>query len=149
MHYQRKRTTGQVGGAEMKVIRYVEGAGEKACSKCKQVKPLDEFWAEPRKRDGRHSACKACTSLTLRDSTLRRKYGITAAEYDQMLADQGGACAVCEKPDPKRALVVDHCHRSTKVRALLCDRCNRLLGVVNDDRSLLEAAIRFLDRYQP
>src|SRR5690625_4474944 len=35
---------------------------EKPCSRCKEVKPLDEFYPDKRvKRDGRRSACKSCT----------------------------------------------------------------------------------------
>ena len=148
MHYQRKRTTGQVGEAEMRVVRYVEGATEKRCSKCKETKPLEEFWTEPRKRDGRHSACKACMFATQRDRALQRKYGINAATFDLMLAAQDGKCDICGETDEK-TLVVDHCHKSSKVRALLCDRCNRLLGIAADRSELLEAAIRFLDKHKP
>ena len=146
MHYMRKRTTGQVGGAAPRARRHVEGETEKPCTKCGEVKPLDEFWAEPRNRSGRHSACKVCMAASLRNSALVRKYGITAEDYDHMLAAQEGKCPICGE---HRALVVDHCHRNGNVRALLCDRCNRLLGVADDNRALLTAAIRFLDTHSP
>ncbi|MDR7385216.1 endonuclease VII domain-containing protein [Promicromonospora iranensis] len=112
------------------------------------TKPLDDFWTEPRKRDGRHSACKECMHVQQRDRTLRRKYGIGSAEYDALVEAQQGRCGVCGEPDARRPLVVDHCHRSGQVRALLCDRCNRLLGVADDDIALLEHAIQFLHKHR-
>lgn len=81
-------------------------------------------------------------------------YGITAEEYDRILALQGGACAVCGQDEPnahgrtgrKFRLAVDHCHVTNEVRGLLCQRCNRAIGLLNDDIGLLEAAIGYLKR---
>lgn len=36
---------------------------DKKCTKCGESKPLTEFYKEPRKRDGLHSACKACFKI--------------------------------------------------------------------------------------
>ena len=36
-------------------------------------------------------------------------YGMTIADYDAMLARQGGVCAICRKHRGK-TLCVDHCH---------------------------------------
>src|SRR5689334_10251282 len=58
-------------------------------------------------------------------------YGITADDYDRMLAAQGGCCALCGTPSPgKRAtyFAVDHCHITGAVRGLLCIKCNWRLG---------------------
>ncbi|WP_422096851.1 hypothetical protein [Variovorax sp.] len=33
----------------------------KTCSKCHEVKPLDEFHAHPKKAEGRDHRCKPCT----------------------------------------------------------------------------------------
>jgi hypothetical protein len=76
-----------------------------------------------------------------------RKYGVTLADYDAMLAAQGGKCAVClTTPDTQRYGVfhVDHCHTSGAVRGLLCRGCNNVLGVVNDDPAALARAIAYL-----
>lgn len=32
----------------------------KTCYKCKEEKPLDNFYRMPTKKDGRHSYCKKC-----------------------------------------------------------------------------------------
>ena len=61
-----------------------------------------------------------------REALLMKAYGITARQYDAMLARQGGVCAVCGKPPTRCRLAVDHAHDATKrVRGLLCDPCNR------------------------
>lgn len=46
------------------------------------------------------------------------------AQYDKMLAAQGGKCAICKRPPKSRRLAVDHDHKTGKVRGLLCFRCN-------------------------
>lgn len=45
--------------------------------------------------------------------------------YDELLALQGGGCAICGRPAKTRRLDLDHDHRTMTVRGLLCHRCNR------------------------
>jgi hypothetical protein len=61
---------------------------------------------------------------------IREKFGMDRAEYDGMLAAQGGVCKLCGKSPGTYRLAVDHCHRTGAVRALLCMGCNRSLGWV-------------------
>jgi len=71
----------------------------------------------------------------VRNSELKKKYGITLADYDRIHAEQGGKCAICEKECPPRGhdgLHVDHCHLSGRRRKLLCPKCNRGLGFIED-----------------
>ena len=68
----------------------------------------------------------------MREDALLRRYGITLAQYQQMLNSQGGACAICRQKK-KRTLHVDHNHRTGSVRGLLCDYCNRRLGYLGDN----------------
>lgn len=74
-----------------------------------------------------------------RAKNLQRKYGLTEAEYDQMLAEQGHACAICGSV-PDYRLRVDHCHATGRVRGLLCNRCNFGLGWFNDDPERMRRA---------
>lgn len=49
------------------------------------------------------------------DKRLQRAYGITLAEYNKMLDEQGGVCAICGKPPTNKRLHTDHDHLSHKV----------------------------------
>lgn len=70
-----------------------------------------------------------------------RGIDMTAERYDELLAAQGGVCAICRKPPTGRRLAVDHCHRTRRVRGILCYRCNRyFIG-----RHTVETAKRVLD----
>lgn len=81
-----------------------------------------------------------------RASYLRRKFGITSAEYERMLAEQGGRCAICKRrPTKGISLHVDHEHRTKRVRGLLCFRCNNALGDFRDRADFLVAALHYLD----
>jgi hypothetical protein len=75
----------------------------------------------------------------------RAELGLSLAEYDALLAAQGGGCAICGNPPKTRRLDVDHDHKSGKVRGLLCHRCNRALPSWVTVRWLL-AVVNYLDR---
>jgi hypothetical protein len=67
-----------------------------------------------------------------------------------MLAAQHGVCAICRRTcRTGRSLVVDHDHATNVVRGLLCNGCNLVLGYMNDDVELLQAAIRYLQGESP
>lgn len=77
-----------------------------------------------------------------------RRYGLTAADYHRMLAQQGGGCAICARADaggrPGARFHVDHCHRTGRVRGLLCSNCNTGIGKFADDPGRLERAALYL-----
>ena len=77
-----------------------------------------------------------------------RKYGLTMAEFEAMLASQGGVCAICGGPPngPGKRYHVDHCHDTKKVRGLLCGKCNTAIGLLNHDPARLRAAAKYLKR---
>jgi hypothetical protein len=91
-----------------------------------------------------------------RTVNMKAKYGITFAQAEQLLKEQGGRCAVCgykvafiEEPKDRNSpikAVVDHCHRTGKVRGILHDRCNRALGFLLDSADIAESAADYLRR---
>lgn len=101
----------------------------------------------------RHSAAKPLTKQEARkDAELRSKFGITLAEYRALLEAQWGRCAICQKPNPNkdgRALAVDHCHATGRVRGLLCIRCNVVLGAIGDNLQGLWRFLSYLSRQGP
>ena len=64
-----------------------------------------------------------------------------------MLEHQNECCLICNKNDEK-ALCVDHCHKTGKVRGLLCNKCNKALGLFNDNIELIKVAASYLERFK-
>lgn len=87
---------------------------------------------------------------------LYAHYRISLERYKEMLAEQGGRCAICgaESPDDIRLgrFHVDHdhscCPRSGScgkcVRGLLCRGCNTALGNFRDNPDVLASALAYL-----
>lgn len=61
-----------------------QGEHAKTCSKCHQVKPLDEFWRDSTKSDGHCAACKACRNAIYSQGETARTY--RAANRDAIAA---------------------------------------------------------------
>jgi hypothetical protein len=81
------------------------------------------------------------------DYHLRKTFGISLEEYNQLLQKQENSCAICKTPQTqlKRALAVDHCHTAGKVRGLLCNLCNSMvLNVAENYNHLLPLAFDYL-----
>lgn len=94
--------------------------------------------------------------LVWRKANLKAKFGITIEQYDEMLASQGGRCAVCSTAEPGGRwgtnFMVDHDHACCPgpkscgacVRGLICSPCNVGLGAFGDDVDRLTAAAAYL-----
>lgn len=152
-----------------------EQAERRRCSACGQSKPLTEFYKDRKGRDGYGYSCKPCARIRAssnyydnheqrrknnrqygaqprvrsrtRDQKLQAKYGVTSAEYDRLLARQGGVCAICKqhrRDARNREMPVDHDHATKAVRGILCDHCNRIIGLFNDDPDVITAAVNYL-----
>jgi len=96
--------------------------------------------------------------LFLRKKSLWNYYRMTLEQYEMMLINQEGVCAICKEPPTlantkgKGFLEVDHDHSccSTKkscgecIRGLLCNPCNVGIGRFRDNPEKLMAAIEYL-----
>lgn len=135
----------------------LRGLKMKQCSSCNQEKPQSEFYSHPAGADGLYAKCKQCKlqigQAWYRDNKPKRRkqdlyyqYGLTPEQYDELVLAQDGVCAICHKICKSgKALSVDHDHTSGQVRGLLCTKCNTALGMLDDDRILLERALAYLD----
>lgn len=106
----------------------------------------DSEFREKKKAEAREYQRSAATKGVRKRQRLK-KYGITLEQFNKMLSDQKGKCAICGHSDDSKPLffpVVDHCHDSKGVRGLLCMNCNQGLGKFKDDLRLLRAAITYL-----
>ena len=90
-----------------------------------------------------------------KNQKLKIAYGITLEQYNNLLNEQNGVCAICGLPETSfdkrtkkvRLLSVDHNHQLQKVRGLLCNNCNNGLGRFLDDEQNLLKAIKYLKKY--
>lgn len=72
--------------------------------------------------------------LRKEDGRLRRAYGISTAERDQIYEDQQHRCACCRKPIERRGrhTHVEHCHKTNQVFGLVCRHCNTAVGMCSN-----------------
>jgi hypothetical protein len=145
----------------------------KRCERCRKRKPLDAFSKERRRPDGLSIYCRLCWKALRKERRRNgkahayylkrqreyrgfalRNFGLTIEQYEEMLAKQGGVCAICQRPEKRKGkrgtpitLSVDHCHRTDKIRGLLCYGCNNAIGLFGDDPALMQKAIAYVRRH--
>lgn len=107
---------------------------KKVCPRCLVTKSHGEFHRDRSRSGGRSVYCKDCFNKNTR--ALRK----AARLFNEVLARQGGVCAVCEQEEQHRGaggcprrLGIDLDRATGGVRGLLCHRCSRIAA-------LLEAA---------
>lgn len=105
-----------------------------------------------RKSEGRPLPPREYNYEKWRAVYCKRRYGITFEEATDLLASQGGCCAICkteltldnrDKPAGDHS-AIDHCHTTGRVRGILCMHCNQGLGKFRDSPENLQAAIDYL-----
>ena len=86
--------------------------------------------------------------LHVRNLNMQHKYGITLDDFNKLVEEQGGVCAICETSldDLEHTAHLDHCHETGKVRGVLCKKCNTGLGMFDDDISRITQAAAYLNR---
>jgi hypothetical protein len=85
-----------------------------------------------------------------REWFYKNRYGITIRGKEEMLAAQGGVCAICDSPDPgnkKGWWHVDHCHTTGAVRSILCSSCNSGLGYAKDSPVILRKMAEYIEAH--
>jgi hypothetical protein len=146
----------------------------KQCSSCLTTKELKYFASDDRKKDRLQSHCRECQNTarkvkymndsewretviekakkwykanpeTVKNGDLKREYGITLEQYNQLIKQQNGVCAICGKSETGKALSIDHDHNTGKIRGLLCQAHNRALGMFHDNLEELKSAIKYLE----
>lgn len=145
---------------------------DKVCPHCKVLRPIGRFALNRAAKSGYQSWCKSCMAdkshkerkanpekhkkdrqnwikknpRGLKNRNLKFEYGITLEQYETMLKSQEGLCKICKlQCSSGKALSVDHCHKTLRIRGLLCGKCNKALGLFNDDPILIRRAGEYLN----
>lgn len=86
----------------------------------------------------------------VRNNSLRSCYGITLDDYTRMHEDQDGRCTICHKTSEQegRALAVDHCHVTKKVRSLLCTSCNTTIGKEENNPGIFRRMLSYIEEHK-
>ena len=154
VHYRRWKSDGDPGPADVVVkIKTTDrdAMGRKMCSGCREWVDVNHFTIARHTGDGLNYRCRRC----YRHERLLQRYSITIDRFEEMLAAQGGVCAICRQPPrapSRRSFYVDHDHKCCPgetacgdcVRGLLCVNCNSGIGNLMDDPDRLESALRYL-----
>ena len=125
-------------------------AGNKFCINCEHWLPESAFLAHGATRDKLQPYCRLCQAARAQ----ARQYGLTPQLKAEILAQQGGTCAICEREFGSQ-ICVDHDHACCPgikscgfcVRGLLCHYCNKGLGHFSDDPAYLRRAADYLDSW--
>lgn len=140
----------------------------KVCKDCGKSKNPTSFSIVRANADGRSGRCKKCYNAIVlkrnrakppkfrldiqRRHRLKKQFGMTEQQYEEMFVAQNGVCFICKLPETGksgfkrsvRRLAVDHCHKTGRVRALLCHHCNAGLGHFKESPVLFHAAISYI-----
>lgn len=141
----------------------------KICRLCNIEKPLEDYHKHSSAKDKLMSICRICSNaksaayrvrnpnrVKINNEAFRKRnpgyhrartYGLSIDDVASMKDKQGNKCAICKiyEEHSSRELVVDHCHRTGRVRGLLCFKCNAGLGQLQDSVEMLKAAIIYLE----
>ena len=124
----------------------------KTCRQCRETKPIGAFAKQHTAPGGHRSECRPCRATADREYLLGKRFGITPADYDSMLASQSGGCALCGVKTPGGRWArfhVDHDHATGRVRGLLCHGCNVALGQLGDSAEGLLRAYQYVSEPTP
>jgi len=138
------------------------------CTCCLVEKSLTEdFYKHSDKRKhrsgGYHAQCKKCMLEKNRkysaqpkqkrkiwENKIQYRYGITLLQYETLLKNQNGSCAICNTKNPSVKnkkncyFSVDHCHDTGRIRGLLCPTCNSGIGFLKDNPQIILKAAEYL-----
>ena len=148
----RKPRINLIGFENDYVIVEEAGAPNKWLGRCKSCNELHEQSGREIKQGNSPMSCKNFkpsnwSGFEREDAIIRRQYGITLKQFDELLEFQGGGCAICNKKidGERRRMNIDHDHDTGKVRGLLCTGCNTGIGYFGDNIEGLKKAFYYLE----
>ena len=142
-----RRDTQKLNENQDKIEELMSAGGLKqACDTCGTLRNIGDFPLNTTGA-GPHVRITTCVICLRRKDSFLQQYGLTRDRYNEMVKTQGNTCAICgQAPQGKKALCIDHCHTTGKVRGLLCVGCNVGLGYFKDNTAYMTSAIAYLTR---
>lgn len=131
----------QCGAAAVVQGTYLKNGKTKSCG-CWQKETMSA-------RTLKHGRSGHMDRAYTREIHIKRKYGMTIEQYNEMFETQNGLCVICGyKFGQKQGdCYVDHCHSTNIVRGLLCQHCNSAIGHAKDNPSILLNAAKYVTAF--
>lgn len=144
---------------------WISNDGNRRCCTCERFKPPSEYHKDKSGVLGLSYSCKECANARSRkhhakrmvsdpdykaakkNSYIKSAWGMTQAQYNELLKSQNYCCAICGTDKPKGGWHLDHDHVTGKVRAFLCNPCNRGIGYLQDNKEILVNAVKYLEKH--
>lgn len=89
--------------------------------------------------------------MSVRNSELKKKYGITLDQANQVRLAQGNKCGnrgCSVEFDATHPWQVDHDHATGEFRGLLCRSCNTSLGHLRENEAVILGLLGYLRLYK-
>lgn len=143
-----KATLGKGDLQVFNVKKTGDGFPKKICNICHKLRSTTEFAKNQNAKNNRSVRRPSCQKCRKRLEGVN----ISSAEKNKWSkskpVDEPFECPICSKrtiAGITSKVVLEHDHRSGKVRGWVCDSCNTGIGRFKDDKKLLKRAIKFID----
>jgi hypothetical protein len=92
-----------------------------------------------------YSGYLANTTIWRRHHQLRKNYGITLVQWEEIFDKQGRVCAICGTDQPRgKNWHTDHDHSTKLIRGILCGWCNTGIGKLQESEEIMLKALKYL-----
>ena len=78
----------------------------------------------------------------------RHRYNVELEVIMDLLDKQSGCCAICSADFGSTIYHIDHDHTTLRVRGLLCSNCNTGIGLLQEDISILNKSIDYINKHK-
>jgi len=153
--------------ADFRISKYTTLSGKQSlrvsthCRECNRINKRGYHWKNRAKFVAKAKAWAAANPEIWNARNRRiqlkkrlKKFGLTLQDYDRLVTEQDGKCAVCKQPPPRHQcrkydylpdlLSIDHDHQTNRVRGLLCRRCNLALGNISESPETAAGLLEYI-----
>ncbi len=136
----------------------------RVCNRCALEQPIEEYYRSSSGRAGRFGMCRTCMGKArnarralpeVRAKDAARGYAyyrrigrskMHERNFPPATRPMPQACEACGATS-KKALALDHCHKTNSFRGWLCSNCNTGFGLLGDNYVEVARRIAYLARF--